>query len=123
MEKLSESEEIVMQSIWESSAPVSLSEIIRWCQAHGHPWKSQTVSTFLVRLSQKGYVGYEQPGRNRRYLPRISRENYLNNQMCSMLDFWGKPSIDALASAFRRAEFISRNDLKELREMLDDMDE
>ena len=33
MEKLSESEEIVMQSIWESSAPVSLSEIIRWCQA------------------------------------------------------------------------------------------
>lgn len=123
MERLSESEEIVMQCIWESGCPIGLSDIMDKCEAQGHPWKYQTVCTFLARLHQKGYINYKKHSRSRLYFPCISQEAYLNNQMYSMLDFWGKPSIRALASAFGRVESISRDDLKELREMLNDMDE
>ena len=123
-EKLSESEEIVMRCLWDSPTPLRLSDVITACEGYGHYWKSQTVSTFLLRLIQKGYVDFQfaSPGR-RVYLPKISMESYLDMQMNSMLDFWGKPTVRALASAFGRTKALSREDLKELREMLNDMDE
>lgn len=122
MEKLSESEEMVMRCIWEGHCPMSLSDILSECEKHGHIWKPQTVSTFISRLVRKGYIEYDEKSRNRLYTAIISQEDYLNTQMSSMLTFWGKPSIKALASAFCRGKGISKEDLNELREMLDDMD-
>lgn len=123
MEKLSESEEMVMRCLWESDRPLGLSEVITACQSYERGWKPQTVSTFLSRLVQKGYVDTRKRNRGNVYFPRIEQEAYLNDQMQAMLDFWGKPSIRALASAFGRSQAIGPEDLRELRAMLDDLDE
>ncbi len=123
-EKLSESEEIVMRCLWDSREPMRLSDVITACEGYGHYWKAQTVSTFLLRLIQKNYIDFKpaSPGR-RVYFPKISMESYLDMQMHAMLDFWGKPTIHALASAFSQTDALTKEDLTELREMLNDMDE
>ena len=124
MEKLSESEEIVMRCLWDSESPAGLGEIIDMCRDnYGHDWKPQTVSTFISRLIKKGFAGHIGSTRSHRYYPLIDRDAYLNDQMRSMIDFWGKPSIRALASAFGRSKALNREDLQELRDMLDQLDE
>lgn len=123
MEKLSESEEIVMRCIWDAPTGLGLSDVIQACVAWGKTWKPQTVSTFLARLVEKGYLESHRQGRSYIYTAKVGQEAYLDAQMSSIVNFWGKKSVGALMSAFGRSKALSRDDLKELRDFLDELDE
>ena len=121
MEKLSDSEEIVMRCVWDAKEPIGLMDIMEACKKYDREWKQQTVSTFLNRLIQKGYVDSYRKGRSYMYLALINQEDYLNSQMSGLLNFWGSKSIDALVSAFGKTTSITKEDLLELKEMLNEL--
>lgn len=123
MEKLSESEEIVMRCIWDAPGGLGLSETVECCADWGKSWKPQTVSTFLARLVEKGYLESRRQGRSYIYTAKIDQEAYLEAQMNSIVDFWGMKSVGALMSAFGQTKKLTRDDLKELRDFLDELDE
>ena len=121
MEKLSDSEEIVMRCVWDAKEPIGLMDVVEACKNYDRDWKQQTVSTFLNRLIQKGYVDSYRKGRSYMYSALIDQEEYLNSQMSGLLNFWGSKSIGALVSAFGKTTSINKEDLLELREMLDEL--
>lgn len=123
LEKLSDSEEVVMRCIWECPQAQGLADIVKGCGDLGKSWKTQTVSTFLARLVQKGYLESQRQGRSYLYYAKIGQEEYLSAQMSDLVNFWGKKSVGALMSAFGRTRSLSREDLKELRDFLDELDE
>ena len=122
MEKLSDSEEIVMRCIWDAKEPIGLVDIMEACRGYDREWKQQTVSTFLNRLIQKGYVQARRQGRSYMYSALVDQEVYLDRRMSGLVNFWGKKSIHALVSALGKTGSVGKEDLQELREMLDGLD-
>lgn len=57
-------------------------------EEYGHTWHPQTVSTFLRRLVQKGYLTMYRYGRTAYYIPEISIQEYQRQcvaNMCQIL--------------------------------------
>ena len=59
--KISESEQIVMKSIWAEN-PVTANQIIEVLSETTN-WKPNTIKTLVNRLVNKGAVGFEKRGR------------------------------------------------------------
>ena len=78
MKRLSDAEEMVMSVIWNNDELMSLEEIRKKSyEKYGKDWKPQTVSTFLARLREKGFVSFEKKGRYCFYTPIVCRQEYV----------------------------------------------
>lgn len=87
MNKISECEEQVMIVVWNSEKTPDLSATMRAVNKRfGHEWKPQTVSTFLHRLVEKGYLSMERKGRYCYYTPTVPLEEYRAEKMKSVVD-------------------------------------
>ena len=80
--ELSGCEKMVLGSIYEYQrkndvAPdlVSLVELVN--TKFDKNWKMQTVCTFLTRMEKKGLITIERRKRSSRYIPVLSREDYI----------------------------------------------
>lgn len=77
MKRLSDAEEMVMSVIWNNDE-LCLEEIRKKSyEKYGKDWKPQTVSTFLARLREKGFVSFEKKGRYCFYTPIVCRQEYV----------------------------------------------
>ena len=75
--RLSKCEEQVMSIIWSTEEELDLMQTLeRVNEKYGHEWKSQTVSTFLVRLVKKNYLIPRKQGRYTYYRPAVNMEDY-----------------------------------------------
>lgn len=78
MEKLTESEEVVMRAIWDcKNERILLQDVVdRVNGIYGREWAPQTVSTFLAHLRKKDYIVMYRRGRICRYEVKISEQDY-----------------------------------------------
>lgn len=75
--KLSEAEEMIMSVVWSTREAVNLEQIRERANARFEKeWRPQTVSTFLYRLRQKGFLDACRKGRHVYYAPKISVQEY-----------------------------------------------
>ena len=75
--RISECEEQVMSIVWKCDEALTMQDLMEKVnQTFGHQWKPQTVSTFLSRLRQKGYLRMERKGRLVFYYSEVSVEPY-----------------------------------------------
>ena len=95
--QLTESEEIVMKSIWDIGDDMCLSQIMEYTKEYGKDWKSQTVSTFLSKLVLKGFIDPYRKGRYFHYKVLISEKEYKNSKLTRYLAFWNKNDVAAFA--------------------------
>ena len=80
IEKLTESEELVMKAIWDRNKEPVLSDVVdRVTDYYGKDWKPQTVSTFLSKLVQKKYLKLCRNGKIYTYKILISEKDYKQN--------------------------------------------
>lgn len=80
--ELSSCEKMVLSCIYEyqrrNEVAPDLTSILEMANAKFEKdWKVQTVCTFLTRMEKKGLITIEKRRRNSRYIPVISREEYL----------------------------------------------
>ena len=73
-----------MQAIWACTPPVARTEIDKRLR-DTHPMALTTLLTVLTRLSEKGFIRIEKVGRSARYIPLISRHDYLAQQSSCLL--------------------------------------
>lgn len=124
LNELTYSELLVMKSVWDMGEEVSLSQIVTHVNAQFHKdWKPQTVSTFLAKLVQKNYLQLERKGKSWIYKTLVSAEEYQNREMKEFLDFWGKGSVGKTLSALLKDKQLKREDVAELRSLLDELDD
>lgn len=87
MTELSVCEEQVLMTVYRhDEAPVMQDVLNVVNRTYQHEWKPQTVSTFLTRCVQKGYLTMQRKGRYAYYYPVIPIEEYQRMQLIRMKD-------------------------------------
>lgn len=117
MRRLPDAELEVMQAIWACESPVVRADIEE-ILFKTHPMAMTTLLTLLTRLAEKGYVQIEKVGRNSRYTPLVSKEDYLSAQSKRFVDKLCGGNISTFAAALCSSG-LTKEELAELRDMLE----
>ena len=115
--RLPDAELEVMQAVWACPLPAARADIQARLQ-DTHPMALTTLLTVLTRLAEKGFIRIEKTGRSARYLPLISRQDYLAQQSGRFIRQLCGGSLSAFATALCESG-LSREELDELRELLE----
>ena len=106
-----------MQAIWDCQVPAARTEINERLK-ETHPMAQTTLLTVLTRLADKGFIRIEKEGRSARYIPLISRQDYLAQQSRRFLEQLCGGSLPTFAAALCDSG-LSREELDELRDLLE----
>lgn len=118
---LSDSELEVMEAIWEMDSPVSVSQLIeRFAQKKG--WKTQTISTFAVRLVNKGFLTVQKIKNTNFYFPKFSKTDYKNNMARNLIATAYDGSVKKLFVSLVDGNAISQSELEEIRQWLSELE-
>ena len=117
MKELTKAEEQVMQVLWGIGQGFA-NEIMA---AFPEPKPAyNTVLTVIKILENKGFVKHETFCRANRYSPAISKEEYFQNYLGSVVERYFNNSYLDLVSAFAKKENFSLEELETLKKMIDD---
>lgn len=107
IEKLTESEEIVMKAVWECKNPPAVTEVLDIVNSiYGREWKIQTTSTYLAILVRKGYLKLIRNGKKFTYKILVKEEAYRRRLYKQHISYWNHNDIVVFV-----AEMIHNNDL------------
>ena len=119
IKKLPDSELETMLAVWRAEAPVRGSEVAA-ALAASRGWNKSTVFTLLLRLVEKGFLSCEKEGKNNLYQPLVNEADYRAHESRSMLDRFYAGSLKNFVAAFCSEEPLSRSDLEELRQLVEE---
>ncbi|OWA37641.1 transcriptional regulator [Saccharibacillus sp. O16] len=108
----------VMKVLWTDS-PRTANEIVQVLEGT-RDWNPKTVRTLIKRLTEKGAVSYEADGRIYRYYPLVQEEECVKSETRSFLKRVYGGAMRPMLAHFIRDEQLSREDLDELRKLLDE---
>lgn len=103
--------------IW-SSEPISSTELVR-ISACEFGWKKSTTYTVLKRLCEKGIFRNEQGS----VASVIGREEYYSLRSERFVEDNFKGSLPAFLSAFTKSRALDREDIEQIKRMLDEYSE
>jgi len=118
--RVSESEQIVMEILWQES-PLSSGDVVQRLHAQG--WNEKTVKTFLNRLVKKQVVSYTRDGRRYLYSPSIARDEVLSEESSGFLDRVFNGDMKELLATFVQNKKLSTDELEYLRNLLESEDQ
>ena len=121
MRELSEAEWNIMESLWEYSPKVGSQIVADMAERTG--WSRSTTLTMLRRMHEKGMISCNDNGQMKEYAPLIERETAVKRETESFLNRVYHGSISMLVSGFVEKQRLSREELAELRQILDKAEE
>jgi len=117
---ITDAESLVMEVLW-AGAPRSADEIVA-ALAGNADWQEATIKTFLNRLLKKGAIRAEYQGRRYLYSPVLQRADWVDAQSRSVLERLFGGRVAPLVAHFSARQQLSREDLAELRKLIDGLD-
>ena len=116
MTALSKSEEQLMLYIWELGRAYTRDII----ELYDEPKPAvTTIVTLLKRIKDKGFIDYETVGKAREYYPIVKKEEYCKSYFKGMVSNFFHDSNLKLASFFTRTSNLTKDELEELKAMID----
>ena len=116
-QNLTEAEAYVAELVWQRGT-VSSGELVTLC-AGQRDWKKSTTYTILKRLEGKGVLRNE----SGQVEALISREEYQSLQGCQFIDGNFGGSLPSFLAAFTRKRKLSGEEIRQLREMIEQFEE
>lgn len=116
--RISESEWVLMKILW-NQAPLTAKEILEQLPQE-IDWKENTVKTLLSRLVQKSVLDYEMSGRTYRYYPIVDEGNCVQAESKQFLNKVFGGMTKALVASFITNESLNKEEIDELKNLLDD---
>lgn len=120
MRELSTAEWHVMESLWADSPKVGSRIVADLKESVG--WSRSTTLTMLKRMSDKGLIACEDGESMKVYRPLLEREEAAQKETRSFLDRVYHGSLSMLVNHFVEKEFLSREEIAELRKILEQAD-
>lgn len=119
MQKLTKAQEEIMQLVWQLGECTVGDLRNAIAERDGKKPAHSTVSTLMLALDERGFVGHRRYGRTFVYTPRISREEYGRQSLGSVIRsfFNGSPSL--AVSQLVKNENLSLAELNELIQQLE----
>jgi len=115
MKALSKAEEKVLHIIW-SQEPTYLKDI-RATYPDPKPAKT-TLATLLKRISDKGFITYDQEGGSRYYRSSVSKTKYLQLKIKNLIGSFFDSNPAQFASFFAEEMELSEEEVKEVKALL-----
>ena len=119
--QISDSESLVMDVLWQR-APRTSEDVIADL-ASSQQWQEATVKTLLNRLLKKGAITAEKDGRRYLYAPVLQRGDWVLDESESLLDRLFGGRVAPLVAHFSQHRKLSRKDIAELRQLLEEIDD
>ncbi|WP_028550616.1 penicillinase repressor BlaI [Paenibacillus sp. UNC451MF] len=116
--QISDAEWEVMKVLW-SKSPSSANEVIEALEDQTD-WKPKTIRTLLNRLVQKQAISYSQEGKVYAYFPLVSEDECVRSETASFLKRIYGGAFKPLLVNFLKEEKLSPEEIKELKNILDD---
>jgi len=117
---ISNAESLVMEVLW-SRSPQTTDEIVA-ALTKRTDWQEATIKTFLNRLLKKGAVRAEQNGRRYQYFAVLQRADWIDSESRTVLDRLFGGRVAPLVAHFSERQELSKEDLAELRKLIDRLD-
>ena len=115
---LSDGEWKIMKLLWQS-APRTIGEIVSALKSETG-WSKTTVFVMLKRLIGKEAVRMDDSGRLQQYYPLIQRTDVTREETDSFLSRVYDGSIGMMVSSLAGRKALSKDDIDELRRILDE---
>lgn len=117
---ISDTEWIVMKVIW-SHSECSASQVIDGLEGVTK-WKPKTIKSLLSRLVKKQAIGYKEDKRSYIYYPLFTEEECVRVESQSFLDRVFGGEINMAIANFIEGKKMSKQQIDELRKLLDQKD-
>lgn len=78
-----------------------------------------TIATLLKRMTDKGFVGYNQHGSNREYYALVKKTDYFSRNFNLMIKDFFNNSASQFASFFTTETDLTLSELEELRSLIE----
>jgi len=118
--RVSESEQIGMEILWQES-PLGSGDVVS--RLHDQGWNEKTVKTFLNRLVKKQVVSFTRDGRRYLYSPNIARDEVLSEESSGFLNRVFNGDMKELLATFVQNKQLSSDELDYLKRLLDSEEE
>lgn len=121
MKKLSDAELTVMNVLWAEGNPMRTGEIAE--KIENKEWSMSTIQALLARLADKEAIFIEKQGKFKLYHPLISQADYQKVETADFYQLVHCHSVKSLFSSLVDSGSLKKEDLNELRKMIEDMKE
>lgn len=113
-----------MKIIWDAGGVIPLLEIIeRLKYDYDKDYSRNSVTTFLIRIKEKGYIDSYKKGRNSYIVALRNRDEYAYQQLCRQKDMWYDGKASNLMCALVKRNAVTKEELAEIRRMCDELDD
>ncbi len=114
--QLTPTEEELMQHLWKLEKAFMRDLLDEYPEPKPAP---TTVATLIKRMTEKGFVGYEQMGRARQYYPLVKKSDYFSKHVNGLIKKFFNNSSAQFASFFTSETELSEEELKELKAIVE----
>lgn len=125
MEKLTRAEEEIMQIIWEI-APCTVADIRDYIEQElGQKRPPHSTISTLVRIldDKKDFLDHRAYGRTYEYRPKVSKADYSKNRLHKLVGDYFDGSMNRLVSFLVKEDDLSKDELNELLDHLNNEQE
>lgn len=121
--ELTTTEGEIMGLLWERAEPTSFTEVLDFFNNEKEKeWKRSTLSSHLLKLSEKGLITSKHRGRQMYYSVAKTVEEYETLKANNILDDLYDGSIRNFMTALYDGKKVSKKHLNDLKQWLDDME-
>lgn len=117
IKELTKAEAQIMQILW-AKEKAFVNEI-REAMPEPRP-AYNTISTVLRVLVEKQFVSYRSFGKTYQYYPLVAREDYMERYMNTVVNDFFSGSVKAIVSFFAKEEKLSREEIDEIIDLLNE---
>lgn len=115
------SEWYLLECLWEE-APLSLMQLVNALKEK-RDWSKSTCATMVRRMTQKGLLDYKEDGKTKMFYPLVKREDIVVRETKDFLHRIYDGSVGMMMSALVARNDLSKEDIKELQEILKQAEE
>ena len=114
---LSKAEEQLMQHLWKLKKAF-LKDLI---QEYPDPKPAvTTIATLLKRMTDKGFIEYKTIGKSREYIPAVKKKDYFSRHLSGLISSFFNDNPGQFASFFTRETNLSKEELEDLKALVDE---
>ena len=120
---ISTCEKMVMKVIWDSTEDLDLQHVMdNVNREFNKQWKPQTVSTFLSRLTKKGYLTVYRKGRYSYYQPAVAKDDFKMSTVSENIRFFDQGSIASYVCGLFDHMKLTKEDKERIKKKIDELD-
>ena len=113
--QLSKSEEELMNILWRQKRAF-MKDLL---EVYPDPKPATTtIATLLKRMTDKGFVAYENQGRSREYYPLVKKKDYFSKHVNGLIKNFFNDSASQFASFFTEEVNLSKKELENLKTII-----